>query len=226
MELTDLPSGSRSKGRDVVHPSRLSSSPWVLGISAYYHDSAACLTKAGKIVAAAQEERFNRQKHYPGFPAQAISYCLREGGVTLGDLRCIAFYDKPLLKFERLLHTYLSFAPRGLRSFWAAMPVWLKEKLFLKRLLERELGALEPGLRRSELAPLLFGEHHESHAASAFYPSPFDRAAILSGWRWRVGHDVGVDRSAERYRPPVGHRVPQLARPALFGIHVLYGLQG
>jgi carbamoyltransferase len=179
MELTDLPSGSRSKGRDVVHPSRLSSSPWVLGISAYYHDSAACLTKAGKIVAAAQEERFNRQKHYPGFPAQAISYCLREGGVTLGDLRCIAFYDKPLLKFERLLHTYLSFAPRGLRSFWAAMPVWLKEKLFLKRLLERELGALEPGLRRSELAPLLFGEHHESHAASAFYPSPFDRAAIL-----------------------------------------------
>jgi carbamoyltransferase len=155
------------------------SSPWILGISAYYHDSAACLIHEGRIVAAAQEERFNRKKHYPGFPVQAVSYCLREGGVRLGDLRCVAFYDKPLLKFERLLHTYLSFAPRGLRSFWAAMPVWLKEKLFLKSLLKRELGALMPSGGRSELPPIVFGEHHESHAASAFYPSPFDHAAIL-----------------------------------------------
>jgi carbamoyltransferase len=157
----------------------MTSSPWILGISAYYHDSAACLIHEGGIVAAAQEERFNRKKHYPGFPVQAVSYCLREGNVRLSDLRCVAFYDKPLLKFERLLHTYLSFAPRGLRSFWAAMPVWLKEKLFLKSLLKRELGALTPEGAQSELPPIVFGEHHESHAASAFYPSPFDRAAIL-----------------------------------------------
>ena len=149
----------------------------ILGISAYYHDSAACLLVDGDIVAAAQEERFTRKKHDPDFPTHAVRYCLREGGVSLGDLHSIAFYDKPLVKFERLLETYLAFAPRGIRSFVTAMPVWLKEKLFLKRLLQKELTALGDG--GSALPPLLFGEHHESHAASAFYPSPFETAAVL-----------------------------------------------
>lgn len=156
----------------------------ILGISAFYHDSAACLVRDGQIVAAAQEERFTRKKHYAGFPTESIRYCLREGRVALEDLRYIAFYDKPLVKFERLLETYLSFAPRGIRSFLQSMPVWLKEKLFLKSLLKRELATLSDGGpsdggRRAALPPLLFGEHHESHAASAFYPSPFDSAAVL-----------------------------------------------
>ena len=151
----------------------------ILGISAYYHDSAACLVEDGRIVAAAQEERFTRKKHDPGFPIHAVRYCLREGRVALGDLRYVAFYDKPLVKLERLLETYLSFAPSGIRSFVTAMPVWLKEKMFLKRLLQKELLALTDGGKASALPPLLFGEHHESHAASAFYPSPFDRAALL-----------------------------------------------
>ncbi len=150
----------------------------ILGISAFYHDSAACLLRNGEIIAAAQEERFTRKKHYAGFPSQSVRYCLREGGVSLDKLRYVAFYDKPLVKFERLLETYLAFAPRGIRSFIAAMPVWLKEKLFLKKLLQRELMAFADG-GNSTLPPLLFGEHHESHAASAFYPSPFDTAAVL-----------------------------------------------
>jgi carbamoyltransferase len=152
----------------------------ILGISAFYHDSAACLLRDGEIIAAAQEERFTRKKHYAGFPSESIRYCLREGGVSLGDLRYIAFYDKPLVKFERLLETYLAFAPRGLRSFVTAMPIWLKEKLFQKKTLQTELLALTDGRqKKSELPPLLFGEHHESHAASAFYPSPFEMAAVL-----------------------------------------------
>ena len=149
----------------------------ILGVSAYYHDSAACLLRNGDIVAAAQEERFTRKKHDAGFPKESIRYCLREGGISLADLRYIAFYDKPLVKFERLLETYVAFAPRGLPSFVRAMPVWLKEKLFLKRLLQKELAALDGG--PNGLPALLFGEHHESHAASAFYPSPFDSAAVL-----------------------------------------------
>lgn len=151
----------------------------ILGISAFYHDSAACLLRNGEIIAAAQEERFTRKKHYAGFPSQSVRYCLREGGVSLNELRYVAFYDKPLVKFERLLETYLAFAPRGIRSFIAAMPVWLKEKLFLKKLLQTELLALTDGLRKAALPQLLFGEHHESHAASAFYPSPFETAAVL-----------------------------------------------
>lgn len=151
----------------------------ILGISAFYHDSAACLIRAGEIVAAAQEERFTRKKHDPGFPSHAVTYCLKEGGITLGDLRYIVFYDKPLVKFERLLETYLAFAPKGLQSFVAAMPVWLKEKLFLRNLLSKEFIALAPGIKQSELPQLLFGEHHESHAASAFYPSPYDKAVVL-----------------------------------------------
>jgi len=151
----------------------------ILGISAYYHDSAACLLTDGEVVAAAQEERFTRKKHDSGFPVHAVMYCLRHAGVHLRDLRYIAFYDKPLVKFERLLETYLGFSPRGIRSFVAAMPVWLKEKLLLKKILQEELAACGDGVAHGELPPLLFGEHHESHAASAFYMSPFRHAAVL-----------------------------------------------
>jgi carbamoyltransferase len=154
-------------------------SHWILGVSAFYHDSAACLLKNGQIVAAAQEERFSRRKHDARFPLNAVRYCLAEAKVGLADLAEVVFYDKPLLKFERLLETYLSFAPRGLRSFLTAMPIWMKEKLFLKDLIRRELSSLDSRIDRGTLPPILFTEHHESHAASAFYPSPFGRAAIL-----------------------------------------------
>ncbi|MCK5323554.1 MAG: hypothetical protein KAJ45_05385, partial [Desulfobulbaceae bacterium] len=150
----------------------------ILGISAYYHDSAAALVTNGVITAAAQEERFSRKKHDAGFPVSAVRYCLSEAGIKITDLDHVVFYDKPFLKFERLLETYLGFAPRGLRSFTAAMPVWLKEKLFLKNTLKKELAALG-GCKTSQLPPLLFTEHHQSHAASAFFPSPFDDAAVL-----------------------------------------------
>src|SRR5712692_4435743 len=150
----------------------------ILGISAFYHDSAACVVRDGTILAAAQEERFTRKKHDPGFPSHAIRYCLREANCTVKDLRSIVFYDKPLVKFERLLETYLSFAPRGRRSFVAALPVWLKEKLFLKAMLSKALAALA-GVKKSALPPILFTEHHEAHAASAFFPSPFRTAAVL-----------------------------------------------
>ncbi len=150
----------------------------ILGISAFYHDSAACLTRDGRILAAAQEERFTRKKHDRGFPGHAIGYCLQEGKVQIDDLDSIVFYDKPLLKFDRLLETYLAFSPRGLSSFLVSMPVWLREKLMLKGLLQRELSSLS-GKRVSALPQILFTEHHESHAASAFFPSPFSRAAVL-----------------------------------------------
>jgi carbamoyltransferase len=152
---------------------------YILGISAYYHDSAACLVRDGEIIAAAQEERFTRKKHDPRFPHQALDYCLREAGITLRQVSTVTFYDKPLVKFERLLETYLAFAPRGIRSFLAAMPVWLKEKLFLKTLLQKELLLHGEGITKAELPPLLFSEHHESHAASAFFPSPFEKAVVL-----------------------------------------------
>jgi carbamoyltransferase len=149
-----------------------------LGISAFYHDSAAAIVRDGEIVAAAQEERFSRKRHDSGFPAHAIRYCLEEAGVGLADVDQIAFYDKPFLKFERLLETYLAFSPRGFRSFRMAIPLWLKEKLFQKKLLADELGEIArvEGL----VERLLFTEHHLSHAASAFFPSPFERAAILT----------------------------------------------
>jgi carbamoyltransferase len=150
----------------------------VLGISAYYHDSAAALLVDGKLVAAAQEERFSRKKHDPRFPASAISYCLREADISLQSIDYVVFYDKPLLKFERLLETYLAFAPKGFRSFVSAMPIWLKDKLFLKKTLRSELSQLS-GIEEEQLPTLLFTEHHESHAASAFYPSPFERAGVL-----------------------------------------------
>ena len=150
----------------------------ILGISCYYHDSAAALVQSGRILAAAQEERFSRRKHDPGFPAGAIAACLSQAGLAPSDIDQVIFYDKPLLKFERLLETYLACAPRGFRSFLKAMPVWVKEKLFLKDLLRKELSqALD--LPRKALPPLLFSEHHLSHAASAFFPSPFRQAAVL-----------------------------------------------
>jgi carbamoyltransferase len=150
----------------------------ILGISAYYHDSAACIIRDGIIIAAAQEERFTRKKHDAGFPVNAVHYCLDEAGIELQQLSYIVFYDKPLVKFERLLETYLAFSPRGFYSFATAMPVWLKEKLFLKTMLKRELAALS-GLPQKQLPALLFNDHHRSHAASAFYPSPFEKAAVL-----------------------------------------------
>jgi carbamoyltransferase len=150
----------------------------ILGISALYHDSAAALVEDGRIVAAAQEERFTRKKHDARFPEHAIAYCLDEGGVTLDQVDYVAFYDKPFLKFERLLETYLAFAPRGYRSFAAALPVWLKEKLFQKQLIRDQLRPFAPDFDWER--KLLFSEHHQSHAASAFYPSPFDEAAILT----------------------------------------------
>jgi carbamoyltransferase len=155
----------------------------ILGLSAFYHDSAAALVEDGAIVAAAQEERFTRKKHDAGFPRHAVEYCLAEAGVGLDQIDHIAFYDKPFLKFERLLETYLAFAPKGFTSFRMAMPVWLKEKLFQKRLLREELTELANGhgLPAKELEQrLLFAEHHQSHAASAFFPSPFEEAAVLT----------------------------------------------
>ena len=144
----------------------------ILGISAYYHDAAACLVRDGEIVAAAQEERFTRRKHDPDFPRHAIAYVLAEAGISIANVDHVGFYDKPLLKFERLLEQYLAIAPRGLKSFLAAMPVWLKGKLFTRTLIARELAAFD--------GDILFAEHHESHAASAFYPSPFAEAAVLT----------------------------------------------
>jgi carbamoyltransferase len=150
----------------------------ILGISAFYHDSAAALLRQGELVAAAQEERFSRKKHDARFPAQAISYCLQQSTITLNELDYIVFYDKPLVKFDRLLETYLAYAPKGFKSFAMAMPIWLKEKLYLKNLLRKELAALGRCKTR-DIPRLMFTEHHQSHAASAFFPSPFERAAVL-----------------------------------------------
>ncbi|TMI43774.1 MAG: hypothetical protein E6H41_02575, partial [Betaproteobacteria bacterium] len=150
----------------------------ILGISAFYHDSAAALLDDGRIVAAAQEERFTRKKHDARFPLHAIRYCLAEGGIAVGDLDRVVFYDKPFVKFERLLETYLSFAPRGYKTFRMAIPLWLREKLFLKDLLLKELRKISGSGKWNE--ELLFSEHHLSHAASAFFPSPFDEAIVLT----------------------------------------------
>ncbi len=150
----------------------------ILGISAFYHDSAAALVVDGEIVAAAQEERFTRKKHDSSFPANAIEYCLHFEAIKISELDAIVFYDKPFLKFERLLETYYGFAPKGVVSFVTAIPVWIKEKVFLKRIIHSELGKFDDYDKRK--VRLLFPEHHLSHAASAFYPSPFSEAAILT----------------------------------------------
>lgn len=150
---------------------------YILGISAFYHDSAAAIIKDGQVVAAAQEERFTRKKHDAGFPENAIDYCLEEAGVSLSEVENVVFFDKPFLKFERLLETYFAFAPRGYKSFAMALPVWLKEKLFQKGLLVKELQKFDENFKHTKL---LFGEHHQSHAASAFYPSPYEEAVVLT----------------------------------------------
>ncbi|HTN98358.1 MAG TPA: carbamoyltransferase [Nordella sp.] len=174
----------------------------ILGISAFYHDSAAAIVADGQIVAAAQEERFTRKKHDSGFPLQAVTYCLEAAGKSLGDIDHIVFYDKPFLKFERLLETYLSFAPKGFASFRMAMPLWLREKLFQKSLLGKELRKIDPEWK--DPAKLLFAEHHLSHAASAFFPSPFEEAVVLTMdgvGEWATtsvgigrGNDLRIDR--------------------------------
>lgn len=144
---------------------------YILGISAYYHDSAACIIKDGEIIAAAQEERFTRKKHDHRFPINAINFCISYANINVNDLSYVAFYDKPFLKFERLLETYITFAPKGLKSFLKAMPLWIKEKLWIKELIKKEIGYE---------GEIIFPEHHESHAASAFFPSPFNEAAFLT----------------------------------------------
>ncbi len=178
----------------------MKSSSYILGISAFYHDSAACLVCDGEIIAAAQEERFSRKKHDHRFPEKAISYCLEEAGITVADLSQVAFYDKPWIKFERLLETYLAFAPRGFRSFQKAMPLWIKEKLWMGDYIKKELDF------EGEIA---FPEHHQSHAASAFFPSPYKSAAILTvdgvgEWAtttWGQGVDNKIDLKAEIHFP-------------------------
>src|SRR5262245_51867491 len=163
--------------------------PTILGLSAFYHDSAACIVRDGEIVAAAQEERFTRKKHDARFPKAALEYCLREAAIRPDELDYVAFYDKPLLKFERLLETYVAYAPAGFRSFVSALPLWLRQKLHLPREMDRGLGGLYKGR-------YIFTEHHESHAASAFFPSPFEEAAILTldgVGEWATG-SYGVGR--------------------------------
>lgn len=155
----------------------------ILGVSAYYHDSAACLVKDGEIIAAAQEERFTRKKHDPGFPVNAVRFCLKEGGINGEKIDYVAFYDKPILKFERILETYINYAPKGLKSFSMSMPVWMKEKLFLSKLLNEELNNAAGFSEENRINwrnKLLFPEHHQSHAASAFFPSPYKSAAVLT----------------------------------------------
>ena len=179
----------------------------ILGISAFYHDSAAALVVDGRIVAAAQEERFTRRKHDAGYPANAIASCLANGGIALADVDRIVFYDKPFLKFERLLETYIALAPWGFSSFRLAAPVWIKEKLFQKPLLKRRLQAAAPEVDWE--SRLLFAEHHQSHAASAFYPSPFQDAVVLTmdgvgEWTTTsvaIGHDTALDIVRELHFP-------------------------
>ena len=156
----------------------------ILGISAFYHDSAACLVRDGDILAAAQEERFTRIKHDRGFPTQAIQYCLKEAGLNINQIDIVAYYDKPLLTFDRLLETYFSFAPVGFKSFYKALPVWLHQKLHIPH-------EIDKGLNGEYTGDILFTRHHQSHAASAFFPSPFEDAAVLTidgVGEWRHHH--------------------------------------
>ncbi|KKR30996.1 MAG: hypothetical protein UT63_C0087G0001 [Candidatus Gottesmanbacteria bacterium GW2011_GWC2_39_8] len=172
----------------------------ILGISAFYHDSAACLVKDGDIISAAQEERFTRKKHDFSFPKNAINYCLQEGGLKVKDLDFVAFYDKPFLKFERILMTYLAYAPAGIRSFITAMPLWIKQKVWMKEVIAKEL---------EYEGKIIFPEHHESHAASAFFPSPFQEAAFLTidgvgEWAttsFSIGKGNKIDILAEMHFP-------------------------
>ncbi|MEJ2539193.1 MAG: carbamoyltransferase N-terminal domain-containing protein, partial [Gemmatimonadota bacterium] len=162
----------------------------ILGISAFYHDSAACLVRDGEVVAAVSEDRFTRQKGDPSFPTHAVEFCLREGGISVDELDHVGFYDKPLLKFERILETYLGIAPLGFRSFLQAGPLWIKDKLYTDKLLKDALGWE---------GPILYSEHHEAHAASAFLPSPFKEAAVLTMdgvGEWATA-SIGVGRDTD-----------------------------
>ncbi len=169
---------------------------YILGISAFYHDSAACLVRDGEIIAAAQEERFTRKKYDASFPSYAVQYCLKEAGISINDVSYVAFYEKPFLKFERLLLTYLAYAPQGISSFLKAMPLWLKEKIFIKELIREQLKFDKE---------IIFPEHHESHAASAFFPSPFQEAAIITldgvgEWTttsWGIGKNNKIELKSE-----------------------------
>src|SRR4030067_3812043 len=162
----------------------------ILGISAFYHDSAACLVQDGKIISAAQEERFTRKKHDSSFPINAIRFCLQNSKLSANDLDYVVFYDKPFLKFERILETYLAYAPIGIKSFIKAMPLWIKQKLWMKELIKKDLGYE---------GKIIFTEHHESHAAAAFFPSPFQEAAFLTMdgvGEWTTGSfGVGKDNN-------------------------------
>lgn len=179
----------------------MSDAIYILGVSAFYHDSAVCLLRDGEIICAAQEERFSRKKHDHRFPKRAISYCLKEAGITAEKLDYVAFYDKPWIKFERLLETYLSFAPAGIRSFWLSMPLWLKEKLWMGDRIMQELEGFD--------GKLLFPQHHQSHAASAFLASPYKHAAVLTldgvgEWAtasWGIGKDNSVTLKSEMHFP-------------------------
>ncbi|PYK96439.1 MAG: hypothetical protein DME19_19720 [Verrucomicrobia bacterium] len=166
----------------------------ILGISAFYHDSAACLVRDGRIIAAAQEERFTRKKHDASFPKFAVEYCLREGGINIDEVDFVAFYEKPFVKFDRILHTYLACAPAGIQSFLKAIPLWIKEKIWMKELIRKELGYE---------GKIMFPEHHESHAASAFFPSPFQEAAFLTvdgvGEWTTTSFGLGRDNQIEIY---------------------------
>src|SRR5262245_17931691 len=174
----------------------------LLGISAYYHDSAAALIVDGRVTAAAQEERFTRKKHEAGFPCQAIRYCLASAELDLDDIDYVVFYEKPFIKFERLLETYLANAPRGFRSFRTAIPLWIKDKLFQKARLAKELKDFS--LTKTVDGKLLFAEHHQSHAASAFFPSPFEEAIVLTldgvGEWVTTSVSVGRGKALERVR--------------------------
>ena len=183
----------------------------ILGISAYYHDSAASLIRDGEIVAAAQEERFTRKKQDAGFPSHAIRYCLREAGISLSGLRYVVFYDKPLVKFERLLETYLAFAPSGLQSFLAAMPVWMKEKMLLKSLLQKELVAVY-GVEKERASSASLCRAPRVPCGLGVLSFAFKRRGSVHGWSWRMGDDFRVARPGEKSYPALGNSVSALPR--------------
>lgn len=198
----------------------------VLGLSAFYHDSAAALLVDGKIVAAAQEERFTRKKHDAAFPANAVAYCLEEAGLSLAEIDYITFYDKPLVKFERLLETYLAFAPKGFRSFVMAIPVWLKEKLFLKVTLKRELAALS-GLEQTALTATAISRTSRLTRRIRLLCQPVQESSgALPRRGWGVGDKLGMAGRWLDTDTAMGNTLPTLLRAAVFGIHLLHRLQG
>ena len=188
----------------------------ILGISAFYHDSAACLVQDGKIISAAQEERFTRKKHDSAFPVNAINFCLQDSNLTVNDLDYVSYYDKPFLTFERILETYLAFAPVGIESFIKALPLWIKKKLWMKEVIKKEL---------KYEGKIIFPEHHESHAASAFYPSPFQEAAFLTmdgvGEWTTASYGIG---NGNRIEILSEIQFPHSLGLVIFSIHILYGL--